>query len=554
MSKYPHTLPNQKLRASKARTRKRALPRHNRPKAVAQSISPQKVIPAPARSKTPRHPMKRKKKSIGFAWLLAIPVILFGGFLLMFIGGLVLLQVNYANKILPQVQVAGIPVGNQTPADAVNTLTNAWTTLYLDDGTTQYTVNPTALGIEIDAEQSIASAFEQGHGTGGWTAFVQTVDIAPVIAVDALLMNDYLTANISQFEHPAQNAGVTFINGQAQATEPVYGKTVDAQATINALQTTPQNIADGTLDLIMVEVAPAVLDASPLVAEAQALLSSLLDMRVFDPVTGDAIYWSVLSEEWSTWVTATTDPNSPIGLALSVDNTQVRQYLQTQANSTFDSTRTLDLDTAVASVQQAFANGTPQTPTLTVQHQTRSHTVQAGETITSIGWDYGIPYLYIVQANAGVESVSIGQELVIPPADVFITQTFNPNKRIIVSISQQRTYVYENGQLIHEWVSSTGINSSPTWTGIYQVLSREPNAYAENWNLYMPNFIGIYAPVPGSGFTNGFHGFPTRGGGQLLWENSLGRRVTYGCILLSDANVQILYNWAEEGVIVEIQP
>ena len=71
--------------------------------------------------------------------------------------------------------------------------------------------------------------------------------------------------------------------------------------------------------------------------------------------------------------------------------------------------------------------------------------------------------------------------------------------------------------------------------------------------LYMPNFMGVYQPVPGAAFTNGFHGFPTRGGGQLLWENSLGRKVTYGCILLHNNNMQQLYNWAEEGVVVEIQ-
>ena len=100
--------------------------------------------------------------------------------------------------------------------------------------------------------------------------------------------------------------------------------------------------------------------------------------------------------------------------------------------------------------------------------------------------------------------------------------------------------------------ASTGIDSSPTWTGVYQILSHEPNAYASNWNLWMPDFLGVYRPIPGADFTNGFHGFPTRGGSQLLWTNSLGTRVTYGCILLSNDNIALLYDWAEEGVVVEI--
>ena len=128
-----------------------------------------------------------------------------------------------------------------------------------------------------------------------------------------------------------------------------------------------------------------------------------------------------------------------------------------------------------------------------------------------------------------------------------------PGKRIVVSISQQRIRVYENGGLKWDWAASTGIASSPTSPGIFQIQSHEENAYAANWNLWMPDFMGVYRPVPDSDFMNGFHGFPTRGGSQLLWTNSLGTRVTYGCILISNDNVALLYPWAQDGVVVEIQ-
>jgi lipoprotein-anchoring transpeptidase ErfK/SrfK len=127
------------------------------------------------------------------------------------------------------------------------------------------------------------------------------------------------------------------------------------------------------------------------------------------------------------------------------------------------------------------------------------------------------------------------------------------NKRIIVSISQQKVYVYENGALKWEWLASTGINSSPTAPGIFQIQAHEPNAYAGNWDLWMPSFMGISRPVPTSDFMNGFHGFPTRNGYDLLWTGDLGHKVTYGCVLLSNDNVNLLYEWAEDGVVVEIQ-
>jgi lipoprotein-anchoring transpeptidase ErfK/SrfK len=150
-----------------------------------------------------------------------------------------------------------------------------------------------------------------------------------------------------------------------------------------------------------------------------------------------------------------------------------------------------------------------------------------------------------------MDALSAGQIITIPSKDDLLEKPVVENKRIVVNITKQRMWVYENGQLKWEWLASTGIPDSPTQPGVYQILSHEPNAYAGNWNLNMPYFMGIYDAVPG--FTNGIHGFPTRNGYGILWENALGRRVTYGCILLSTTNAKLLYDWAQEGVVIEIQ-
>jgi lipoprotein-anchoring transpeptidase ErfK/SrfK len=288
------------------------------------------------------------------------------------------------------------------------------------------------------------------------------------------------------------------------------------------------------------------------VAEAERLLSSFFDVRLYDPKTGDSVYWSLPPQQWAAWLSATPDPTSASGLSLSVTAGAVRDFLSAQADSMLDSSRYIQVDEGVTSVQQAVAAGRTNAY-LRVYHHDLQHVVQAGDTIVSLAWDYGVPYPWIQDANPGVDSLTVGQTITIPSVDNFLPYPPNPDKRIVISISQQRAWIYENGELKWEWTISTGIQSSPTWPGIYQILSHEVNAYAANWNLWMPHFMGVYNPIPHSDFTNGLHGFPTRGGGQLLWENNLGTRVTYGCILLSNTNAETLYNWAEEGVIVEIQ-
>ena len=98
---------------------------------------------------------------------------------------------------------------------------------------------------------------------------------------------------------------------------------------------------------------------------------------------------------------------------------------------------------------------------------------------------------------------------------------------------------------------STGIASSPTFVGTFQVLSKEDSAYASSWDLWMPNFLGIYESGPD--FTNGIHALPILSSGARLWEGYLGRPVSYGCIVLGVEEAAALYDWAELGTMVVIQ-
>ncbi len=460
----------------------------------------------------------------------------------------------YGRGILPGVHAAGIALGGLSQTEAAQKLASDWRALRVTDGQRAWRYDAIDLGLTLDANATAKAAYDQGRSNLGSAiaGLIGNVDTQPVVNVDTAALENTLTTNADQFSQAAVNAGVKLVNGQVETTAPQNGRTVDVAATVAQVQQNPGSaLADGRLELVMRGVAPAVTDSTPMVEQARHLLSSPLDVRIFDPVTGDSVYWSAPPEQWGNWLSADPDPNSPTGLALTANDAPVRDYLTAQSG-VLDSTRYLKMDEAVANVQQAIREGRTN-PYARVYHHDRPYVVQPGDTITSIAWDVGEPYLYIQQANGGIDNVSVGQSITIPSPDTFMPYKVDPDKRIVVSISGQWVKVYEGGNLKWNWAASTGIADSPTWPGIYQIISHEPNAYAGNWDLWMPHFMGVYQPIPGSDFTNGFHGFPTRGGWQLLWTNSLGTKVTYGCILLSNENAETLYNWAEEGVIVEIQ-
>lgn len=126
---------------------------------------------------------------------------------------------------------------------------------------------------------------------------------------------------------------------------------------------------------------------------------------------------------------------------------------------------------------------------------------------------------------------------------------FQSGKLILVDLSEQRMYVYENGTLIYNFVVSTGMNGG-TRVGTFSVLNKIPNAYGSTWNIWMPNWLGIYW----SGhLQNGIHALPILPNGQRLWAGYLGTPVSYGCVVLGTYEAQLLYDWAEVGTPVVIQ-
>jgi lipoprotein-anchoring transpeptidase ErfK/SrfK len=256
------------------------------------------------------------------------------------------------------------------------------------------------------------------------------------------------------------------------------------------------------------------------------------------------------------WLRMYVDAQQSDSLQWELDAAAVEASLSEQLEGLdgLDGGRTWQVTQAVAGVTEAISSGSWQA-LLRVYHEPDQHTVQEGETLASIAFDHGVPYPWIEQANPGVsDDLHLQQVLTIPSPDVFLPLPIVPGKRITVSLSSQMMWAYENDALTWEWPVSTGRPSSPTAPGVFQIQSHELDAYAPDWDLNMPHFMGIYRPVPDSDVMNGFHGFPSRGGAQVVWTNSLGQQVTYGCILVSSDNAALLYDWAEDGTIVVVRP
>lgn len=467
-------------------------------------------------------------------------------------------------RLLPGVHVLGINIGNLTQTEAVEVLNTAWRTraIKLDAPQLNASTTPDQLGFVLNAEQTVTNAYQWGHTTSIMetiTFLSQGAEVHPIWWFDPGRAEATLQELAPQLQVAPLNAGVQFANGRLLATPAVPGQALDVPLTVQWLQENgPELILSNRLPLVMTTLQPAVASTETLVEQANQQLLSHLALPLFDPVNNERLNWEIPVETWTTWLTAQTlAGDNGLELEWQVAGEKVIPFIQAQRAS-LGSGRYVNEDEAVRvlhSLVNAQLNGRSLTlNSLRVYHSEQTHVVAAGETISSIARQYGLPYPWLQQANPQVSTLSVGQELTIPSPDEFLPLPVVENKRAVISISEQKMWIYENEAVKWEWVISTGISSSPTSPGVYQVQSHQENAYAGNWDLWMPYFMGIYRPVPTSDFMNGFHGFPTRNGNNLLWTNSLGTPVTYGCILVSNDNAALLYEWAEEGVVVEIRP
>ena len=110
---------------------------------------------------------KQKQKRINTKRLiLLIMSVSMGIFLLITMCGMLLIASVYGQGILPQVSVANISLGGLSTADAETKLVNNWQTLTLRDGERTFDVNPSSLGILLDASATIQQAYAQGRSAG----------------------------------------------------------------------------------------------------------------------------------------------------------------------------------------------------------------------------------------------------------------------------------------------------------------------------------------------------------------------------------------------------
>lgn len=190
------------------------------------------------------------------------------------------------------------------------------------------------------------------------------------------------------------------------------------------------------------------------------------------------------------------------------------------------------------------------------------HIVQRGEYLSLIARTYGVPWTTIAEANniTNSNNITAGTALVIPGADPSVSNgnvissvpTIAQNlpdpgahwgvgREIVVDLSTQMTYAYENGNLMFSALVSTGLPATPTVQGEYAIWHRTPAQRMTGPGYDLPNVQWVMYFYQGYGF----HG--------TYWHNNFGNPMSHGCVNMTNADAEWLYNFASLGTNVFVQ-
>ncbi len=416
-----------------------------------------------------------------------------------------------------------------------------------------YELTPGELGLWVDPQATASTAFAVGRSAGPLEdlKFAFSGDsrlILPVLYYDESQARQTLTQIADDLAIQPVEAELTFTEGAWDALPGQAGSAVNIDTTLAHLSENAFSVLiTGSLNLAIEEVQPDVTDLSPLLRQIQSLIAQEFHLSAYDPITDQAFEWAVPAARKTAWVNvAQTDQQ----VQFSFDPAEVADLLA-EWEADLGNDRSFDPSLEVSALIEGWQAGID--PAIEIRHNPTTYRVSQGESLWAVSLKVGIPMWYIMEVNPGLtmNNLTAGTELIIPSKNVLLPLPAVPDKRIIVDISDQRMTVFEQGELINSYIISTGVSDSPTMAGVFQIQTHELNAYASNWDLYMPHFMGIYEAWPG--FMNGIHGLPMLSSGNRLWASNLGSPASYGCIILDLAAAEDLYYWADPGVVVEIR-
>lgn len=189
------------------------------------------------------------------------------------------------------------------------------------------------------------------------------------------------------------------------------------------------------------------------------------------------------------------------------------------------------------------------------------HTVRAGEYLSQIARTYGVTWTSIAEYNgiSDPNKIYAGLTLRIPNANASVAQDMSgiitsnlpvvgePGPRvgvgreIVVVLSTQMTYAYEDGVLQRAALVSTGLPATPTVQGDYKIYLKYESQNMSGPGYYLPGVPWVMYFYQGYGI----HG--------TYWHSNFGTPMSRGCVNMENSDAEWFWRFAPMGTPVHVR-
>lgn len=161
---------------------------------------------------------------------------------------------------------------------------------------------------------------------------------------------------------------------------------------------------------------------------------------------------------------------------------------------------------------------------------------------------------FLARAKGGVNGPVLVKTSVKEPT---VTHGEIAERYIEVNISQQKMFLFYQGQMVKSYPISTGLYY-PTPTGHFNIMNKSPEGYSDIFNVYMPWWMAFYYGwAGGQDAYFGIHELPYWYVGSEKKQRPrefLGSPHTGGCVSLDIGAAKEVYDFSYVGMDVVIYP
>ncbi len=369
-----------------------------------------------------------------------------------------------------------------------------------------------AIGLQPDIARSLQALHKNQHSWRHRFAWWQPVHITILGVIHSSTLSQFTSRDATIVTVPPHDASLHITNGVASLDAEMPGKAYGPADADQTILEAAQQMQTKPVTMQPIALAPTITMQKLL--PVQAKLTAILRQKITIHIAGQVITPSAV--DIGGWLTLTND--NAAGVAIGIDNNQVRRYFDALASSYTQPAKPQILDVSgeiLSEGQQGLQVSNTQNTADTLSSNLLNHTSQDLALTTT-----ATPFRTITAPTTG--------------------------KWIEVNVATKQLYAYDQGELVRNYSVTAGAPATPTILGRFAIYAKYVSQDMFGENVDGSRYFQPHVPYVNYFYADyAIHGNYWRPASYFGLVNS-----SHGCVGIPVDDSAWLYAWAPIGTPV----